>query len=74
MIGELLNLTFRIFRFRFRVLALLGVGGAVPATVVGLTFNALSFGDLSFDPGAQFELENSPHFTDSWGCRSYSRH
>jgi len=57
-IGELLDLTFRVFRSHFRVFALLGVGIAVPATAVGLTFNALTFGGMSFDPALPIELDD----------------
>jgi hypothetical protein len=50
-IGELLDLTYRVFRARFRVFAALGIGVALLSTFVGLMFNALIFGRISLEPG-----------------------
>jgi hypothetical protein len=50
-LGELLDLTYRVFRSRFRVFAALGIGVALVNTAVGLVFNALMFGGTSFEPG-----------------------
>ena len=49
-IGELLDLTFRVFRARFKVFAALGIGLAFVNAGASIVVGAVAFADLSFAP------------------------
>jgi hypothetical protein len=54
-IGELLDLTFRVFRARFRVFATIGIGISLINMLAMLLVNAMTWGNINFDPAVALE-------------------